>query len=193
MENNKDNKNFKENHDNKNKNKFLAKVWDFIKSFAAIFIIVFALKHFVIDLTAVSGHSMDHTLATGDIMLVDKISKNFGKKYKRGDIVIFNSPTEPWKLYVKRVVGLPGENVEIKDGDVYIDFEKLDEDYLDKGMVTEPTSDIVGWFVGEDQYFLLGDNRVKSNDSRNFGPVSRDYFMGEALMRVYPFDRFKTY
>lgn len=83
--------------------------------------------------------------------------------------------------------------VEIKDGSFYINDEKLEEDYLDEGMETEATSEMTGWFVGDDEYFLVGDNRVKSNDSRNFGPVSKDSFLGEAIMRIYPLNKIKTY
>lgn len=181
------------NKDNKNKQGLLSRIWEFYKSFAAIFLIVFAIKFFVLGLTAVSGHSMDHTLATGDIMLVNKLPQSLNKGYKRGEIVIFHSPTEPWKLYIKRVIGLPGDMVEIKDGSFYINDEKLEEDYLDEGITTEATSETTGWFVGDDEYFLVGDNRVKSNDSRNFGPVSKDNFVGEAIMRIYPLNKIKTY
>lgn len=92
-------------------------------------------------------------------------------------------------MMIKRVIGLPGETVELIEGKYYIDGELLEEDYLDEGTITEPK---IGthWELGEDEYFVSGDNRGNSSDSRNYGPLHKDEIKGKAIFRLFPFDRF---
>lgn len=117
-------------------NKTIKKIIEFIKTILIAIIIAFFVKYFIIDLTAVSGRSMEPTLQTGDIMIVNKIANNLGIDYKRGDIVIINSPIED-KLYIKRVIGLPNDKVVINDGSFYINDHKLNENYLKDNTITK--------------------------------------------------------
>ena len=133
------------------------------------------------------------TLHSGDQLWVEKLSPRF-RAPRRGEIVTFStarlgSGTRREDL-VKRVVGLPGEHLEIRDGRVYIDGQPLDEPYLAPDLVTEARvaafADIV---LAEDEYYVLGDNRPDSSDSRVFGPVAKRDIIGEVLIRIYPFNR----
>lgn len=173
-------------------NKTIKKIIDFIKTLLIAIIISFFVKYFIVDLTAVSGRSMEPTLQTGDIMIVNKIANNLGIDYKRGDIVIVNSPIED-KLYIKRVIGLPNDKIFIKDGSFYINDHKLNENYLKDNTITKETTFINSWNLESDEYFLVGDNREKSNDSRKFGPIKRSDFVGKAFLRIYPFYKINKY
>lgn len=173
-------------------NKTIKKIIDFIKTLLIAIIIAFFVKYFIVDLTAVSGRSMEPTLQTGDIMIVNKIANNLGTDYKRGDIVIVNSPIED-KLYIKRVIGLPNDKVVIKDGSFYINDHKLNENYLKDNTITKETTFINSWNLESDEYFLVGDNREKSNDSRKFGPIKKTDFVGKAFLRIYPFYKINKY
>lgn len=165
---------------------------EFIKTILIAAIITFFVKYFIVDLTAVSGRSMESTLQTGDIMIVNKISNNLGTDYKRGDIVIVNSPIED-KLYIKRVIGLPNDKVVIKDGNFYINDLLLEENYLKENATTKKTTPLDTWHLKADEYFIVGDNRGNSNDSRKFGPIKKSNFIGKAFLRIYPFQKIKKY
>lgn len=154
----------------KNK-KILKEILDWVKTILIAILITFFIKFFIVDLTRISGHSMENTLFTDDLVVVEKISKNITHKYKRGDVIIFHSPIEN-KLYVKRIIGMPGDEVELRDGNFYINGNKLDEPYYTTGSFTESKGENY-WSLTDDEYFMVGDNRPKSNDSRKFGPVSQ--------------------
>ena len=172
--------------------KIIKNAIEFIKTILIAIIITFFVKYFIVDLTAVLGQSMEPTLQTGDIMIVNKISNNLGTDYKRGDIVIVNSPIED-KLYIKRVIALPNDKVVINDGSFYINDHKLNENYLKDNTITKETTIINSWHLEPDEYFLVGDNREKSNDSRKFGPIKRSDFVGKAFLRIYPFYKINKY
>lgn len=138
--------------------------------------------------TRVSGESMMPTLENGDQLIVDKLTYHF-KEPKRYEIIVFPYKYEENTYYIKRIIGLPGETVQIKDGCVYIDGKLLGEKYgaevMDEpGIAEEPIS------LGEDEYFVLGDNRNHSSDSRvpNVGVLKRKDLMGRAWVRIWPFD-----
>lgn len=133
---------------------------------------------------------MNDTLITQDMLMVDKITPRF-TGYERGDIVIVKAPYEERKLYVKRVIGLPGETVELIDGNFYIDGQKLEERYTNVDYTYNDDKTLANyWKLGDDEYFIVGDNRIHnvSHDSRAFGPVSIENFVGQAFFRFYPFD-----
>ena len=145
---------------------------------------------FVGQRTQVSGESMETTLSNGDHLIVDKISYRF-RDPERYDIVVFPYRLEENTYYIKRIIGLPGETVQIVDGYVYINGVQLDEHYgneiMEKpGIAAEPVT------LGEDEYFVLGDNRNNSQDSRaeNVGVIHRDELLGRAWIRIWPLDRF---
>ena len=145
---------------------------------------------FIGQRTKVSGHSMETTLSDGDNLIVDKISYRF-RDPERFEIIVFPFQYEEHTYYIKRIIGLPGETVQVIDGYVHINGEMLDENYGlevmdDPGIAAEPIT------LGEDEYFVLGDNRNHSSDSRDpsVGVLHRDDIMGRAWIRIWPFDKF---
>lgn len=163
-------------------------ILDWIKSIVFALLIAALIKWLFIDATRVSGKSMLNTLHDGDMLFMNKIGKHF-HDYDRGDIVILNAPDFPGRLYVKRVVGLPGDTVTLKDEKVYINDEELKEPYTSVDYTLQ-TSDTYEWYLLDGQYFVMGDNRAEgaSNDSRNYGPVQKEEIVGHAFYRFYPFN-----
>ena len=163
-------------------------ILDWIKSIVVALLIAALIKWLFIDATRVSGKSMLNTLHDGDMLFMNKIGKHF-HDYDRGDIVILNAPDFPGRLYVKRVVGLPGDTVTLKDEKVYINDEELKEPYTSVDYTLQ-TSDAYEWYLLDGQYFVMGDNRAEgaSNDSRNYGPVQKEEIVGHAFYRFYPFN-----
>ncbi|MBK6796667.1 MAG: signal peptidase I [Acidobacteria bacterium] len=161
---------------------------DFI--FAGIIAVLIVV--FVIQPVRVEGQSMMPKLHDQDRIFVNKfiypLREWFGDKepIKRGDIVVLLFPNNPSQSYIKRVVGLPGERVEIIDGKLYVNGELIDEPYLDKDYVshdsTPPTIEVT-----PHHYFVMGDNRNNSSDSRSWGLVPEKYIYGKAVFRYYPF------
>lgn len=156
---------------------------------ACVFVVVFLIIHFVGVRTRVNGTSMEATLSDGDNLIVDKITYRF-KDPERFDIIVFPPKYEEDKLFIKRIIGLPGETVRIDDnGNIYINGIVLQEHYgldpiLQPGDAAEPIT------LGDDEYFVLGDNRNNSTDSRFdvVGAVKRKDIVGRAWVRIYPFD-----
>ena len=151
---------------------------------------VFLINTFVFQRTVVDGMSMYPTLEDGDNLIADKISYRFTDP-KRFDIIVFPYKQEEHTYFIKRIIGLPGETIQIEDGTIYIDGQELDEDYaretiLDAGDAGEPIT------LGEDEYFVMGDNRNNSKDSRDpsVGLIHRKDIVGRAWVRIWPFDRF---
>ncbi len=135
----------------------------------------------------VEGDSMAPALRHGESVLVVRTRFRWNR-LRRGDVAVFASPSGGGGgTYIKRVVGLPGEDIKIAEGMVYIDGGLLAEDYA-QGTKEAAEKE---WFNGPDEYFLLGDNRADSNDSRAFGPVSRDSIRGRAWFRCWPPERWR--
>lgn len=140
--------------------------------------------------TRVIGSSMENMLSDGDNLIVDKISYRF-KEPERFDIIVFPYEYQENTFYIKRVIGLPGETVQIaENGDIFIDGRELLEFYgreviQDPGLAAEPVT------LGDDEYFVLGDNRNDSSDSRmpDVGNIAREDIIGKAWLRIYPFDK----
>lgn len=162
-------------------------VLEMILYFALVAGITFLIIHFVGQRTVVNGVSMQPTLSDGDNLIVDKLSYRF-RDPDRFDIIVF--PQGDGRYFIKRIIGLPGENVRIdEDGSIYIDGEKLSESY-GKEVIQDPGLAKDGIELGADEYFVLGDNRNDSMDSRmaEVGPIAGDRIMGRAWLRIYPFD-----
>ncbi|MBQ6393006.1 MAG: signal peptidase I [Eubacterium sp.] len=169
-------------------------ILDLVIYVAVVALIVYLILHFVGQRTVVNGDSMDNTLKDGQSLIMDKISYRFHDP-ERFDIVIFPGPEENGEnpYFIKRVIGLPGETVQILDGKVYIDGEQLQEDVYGitdtidyPGIAEEPLT------LGDDEYFCMGDNRPVSFDSRykEVGPVTRGEFIGKVWIRIWPFSKF---
>lgn len=136
----------------------------------------------------VKGASMEPNLHTGDYILTSKITYRF-RPIARGDVVVFKSPKNPDIDYIKRVIGLPGDQFLIENGNIYVNNQLLEEPYTESG-----TFIAEGWFFQEgvpfivpnDQIVAFGDNRPRSSDSREFGPVPIESIIGQVFYRYYP-------
>lgn len=156
---------------------------NYIKEFLPYFMIILVvvlIKTFVVSPIRVNGASMDPTLNDKDIMLLDEISYRFSD-IERFDIVVVKEEDE---YLIKRVIGLPGETVEYKNDKLYIDGKYVKEDFKHKETFDFSTT------LGKDEYFIMGDNRTNSTDSRVFGPISRDKIMGKTSLTILPVSRF---
>ncbi|MGN0334852.1 MAG: signal peptidase I [Lachnospiraceae bacterium] len=156
----------------------------------AVFCLTFVFVHFVAQRTQVSGSSMNPTLEHGDNLIVNKLSYRFSDP-ERFDIIVFPFKHEENTYYIKRVIGLPGETVQIEQGKIYIDGEILEESYGKEvmnwsGSAEDPIE------LGEDEYFVLGDNRNNSSDSRDpsVGLIKREDIVGKAGIRIWPLSKF---
>ena len=157
---------------------------------AVVLCITFLVVRYVGQRTQVDGHSMENTLFDGDNLIVDKISYRFTDP-KRFDIIVFPYHYKEDTYYIKRIIGLPGETVQIRDREIYIDGAILEEDYGKETMLTSGrAADQIQ--LGEDEYFVLGDNRNHSEDSRfdDVGNIERSEIIGRAFIRIWPFERF---
>ena len=157
---------------------------------ALVVALTFLFVQYVGQRTHVNGDSMNNTLLDGDNLIVDKISYRF-KDPERFDIIVFPYQYQEDTFYIKRIIGLPGETVQIEDGIIYIDGEILEESYGKEmmnsaGIASQPIE------LGEEEYFVLGDNRNNSRDSRDpsVGMIQEDQIIGKAFIRIWPFEKF---
>ena len=165
----------------------------FILYLIVIVVLTFLMIRYVGQRTRVDGSSMENTLTNGDNLIVDKISYRFHEP-ERFDIIVFPFQYQANTYYIKRIIGLPGETVQIKGSTIYIDGKPLKENYgkdpIDyAGIAEKPIK------LGDDEYFVLGDNREISRDSRyeEVGKVKRKNIEGRAVLRIYPFNKFGTF
>lgn len=188
---------------------------EFVIYIALILLCVFWVPEHVIQRTVVKGESMENTLQNKDSLLVEKVSYHF-KEPSRYDIIVFypygksgtevpesmkdimeieddSDTSEESDLYVKRVFGLPGETIQIIGNDIYINGEKIEDEYAknvmkdeDAGVASTPIT------LGEDEYFVLGDNRKVSLDSRELGPIKEKNIAGHVVLRIWPLNKIGT-
>jgi len=128
----------------------------------------------------VRGSSMEPSLHDGQYLIVSRLSYWLGEP-QRGDIVVFEPPNGASEDYIKRIVGLPGEQIEVRDGAVWVNGLRLDEPF-----VTSRVSYSGSWQLGPDEYFVLGDNRANSSDSHSWGPLPRENIVGKAWLCYWP-------
>jgi signal peptidase I len=161
--------------------------------------IYFVTQTFVVQPFRVLQESMFPTFHPGDYVLVDKLTPRFDG-YSRGDVVVFNPVTratcdgpvvsaEGPEPFIKRVMGVPNDKVELREGSVWINGHQLDEPYV-HGKKTDPLTDTASWVVPPDRLFVMGDNRGDSTDSRAFGPICQLDIIGRGWLRYWPFDQF---
>lgn len=163
--------------------------YNWILPVAIAIVLAIIIRFFIGGATTVSGTSMEPTLNNGDFLLVSKIPTYF-KKYHRGDILIIDSPDLD-EYYVKRLIGLPGETVEIKDGKVYINGKWMKEYYTSEDTASYANTK---WKLGNNEYFVMGDNRASgaSNDSRLFGPIPAEHIKAVSRFRIWPITKFMS-
>lgn len=169
------------------KRTFWSEVWDYVKMIIFVVVFVLIVNNFLIINAKIPSESMENTIMTGDQIFGNRLAY-INKDPQRYDIVIFKYPDNEEKLFIKRIIGLPGETVTIKEGKVYINDST---DALDDSFLPEPMEGDFGPYeVPDGCYFMLGDNRNWSKDSRfwNNTYVTRDQILGKAVFRYYPFD-----
>lgn len=129
---------------------------------------------------------MEPNFGNGDYLIIDQLSYRL-REPQRGEVIVFKYPKQPSQRYIKRIVGLPGETVEIKDGKVTVSGSQLEEStYLSEFVFTDPR-EFKTITLGQNQYFVLGDNRIASSDSRIWGPLPEEDIIGRVLIRAWPF------
>ncbi len=149
-------------------------------------IIAFLIITFIGQVTVVKGASMEPTLQDNERLIANKISYRFTPP-QRGDIIIFKPPLETKRNYIKRIIGIPGDKIQIINGEVYLNDEKLEEPYVKY----RSFEDLPAFTVPPDSYFVLGDNRSNSSDSRYWGFVPRKNVIGKAWAVFWPLNRMR--
>lgn len=164
----------------------LKDLWQLVVCVIVSFVLVYSFTTYIATYTKVKGESMEDTLKNGDYLIVNRFSYLFSDP-KPFDIIVFEY--EPNVNYIKRVIATPGQSIQIIDGTIYVNDQVVNEGYgkseiIDPGLASEKIT------LGEDEYFVLGDNRNLSTDSRSplVGVVKREQIIGKATLRVYPFD-----
>lgn len=154
----------------------------------AVFLFWF-IQSFVAQTFRVEGHSMDQTLADGQHLLIDKVTPRF-MPYTRGDIVVLHPPASEHSdtPFIKRVIGVAGDHVELEGGRVLINGQPLDEPYVAPGATTSPRGGGTSWDIDPGFVLVMGDNRPNSEDGRAFGEIPVDSIVGRAWLRFWPMD-----
>lgn len=179
---------------------FILLVWDFLKIVIVAVIIIVPVRYFIFQPFVVSGYSMQPNYQTGQYLIIDELSYRFTAPV-RGQVVVLKYPVDPKQFFIKRIIGLPGETIQIDNGKVKIfnqahpEGEVLSESYLPNDNLTYPHDALI---IGgqktitlkADEYFALGDNRLASSDSRNWGILPRADIVGKVLIRVLPLTEF---
>ncbi len=161
-------------------------LWELVHDLALAALLCYFLISFVAQAFRVQGTSMLPLLHDGERIIVDKLTYRF-EPIRRGDVVVFWYPRDPTVSFIKRIVGLPGETIEINRGVLLIDGQATREDYItpaSRDPASQPPTR-----VPPGHYFVLGDHRVSSNDSRNWGEVPQRYIYGRALLRFWPLSK----
>jgi signal peptidase I len=164
---------------NEKRSGFLRFVVDIVETLI-LSVILFAAINAVSARIRVDGASMEPTLQSGEFVIVNKLAYVIGQP-KTGDVIVFHFPRDPEQEYIKRVIGLPGDQVVIKEGRVTVNGQLLEEEYIAASPVYEAT-----WDVPSDSLFVLGDNRNNSSDSHSWGPVPVEYVVGKAILIYWP-------
>jgi len=176
--------------DSKEKSRTGESVWDFAKFAIIAIAIATPIRLFIAQPFIVSGASMVPTFDTGHYLIIDELSYRF-EEPKRGEVVVFRFPPVPSKFLIKRVAGLPGETIEVKGDTVTIKNEEHPNGFVwQQGTITEARNQgdaIVT--LKKDEYYVLGDNRGESADSRLWGTLTRELIVGRPLIRLYPFSK----
>lgn len=176
----------------------LGRLLEVVETLVLTVVIFLVIQAFIAQPFRVEGGSMETTVLPDQYVLIDKLTPRWAP-YARGDIVVLHPPRQfPGTgdgPFIKRVIGLPGDRVEIRNGSVYVNGSALDEPYVfSQGGLHQPTNPSPGglseWLVPQGQLFVLGDHRQNSADSRVFGPVAASEVIGRAWLRYWPFDAF---
>jgi signal peptidase I len=152
--------------------------------------IIIPIRYFLIQPFFVRGASMEPNFLDGDYLIIDEISYRF-RNPERGDVIVFRYPADPSQFFIKRIIGLPGETISIQDGNISIEDAAGNLIAWDESKYLENsyTAGNITIKLDSSEYFVLGDNRQASSDSRKWGELSRKKIIGEAWIRAWPFNR----
>jgi len=170
-------------------------IWSVIKIVTVSLVVIIPIRYFLIQPFIVSGPSMEPNFKDGEYLIINEISYRFVDP-QRGDVIVFRYPQDPKEYYIKRIIGLPKEKVQIKNRDVIIYNDqhpagiKIDEPYLPDDLETPGNTETR---LDENEYFVLGDNRFSSSDSRMWGTLPRSDIIGQAWIRCFPLSRFSVF
>lgn len=161
--------------------------YETLRTIVLVLLAAFLIRSFIVQPFVVQGQSMEPTFHGQEYLIVNKIGYRLNEP-KRGEIIVFRSPVDLSQNYIKRVVGLPGEKVTIKDTQVFVNEKLLREDYT---LAEQTLSGAVGKFsteiqLGSQEYFVLGDNRDHSSDSRRWGTLPKQNIIGKAVLKIFP-------
>lgn len=164
-------------------------IWDLLKVVVVSLLIILPVRYWLIQPFYVKGASMEPTFYDHEYLIINEIVYQVGTPH-RGDVIVFKYPKDPSQYFIKRVIGLPGERVEVADNHVYIYPANSSTKFiLDESPYLASTVNTVGnntWTLGANEYFVVGDNRNFSLDSRSFGPVDKDLIIGKVWVRGWP-------
>ena len=173
------------------KNEILAFVWETVKVVVISLAIILPIRYYLVQPFFVKGASMEPNFEDGDYILVDELSFRF-RDAERGEVIIFRFPQQPSQFFIKRIIGLPEETVQVKDNQVTVFNEENPEGFVLSETYLAPEQKTLGTMttkLDDNEYFVLGDNRLQSSDSRRWGPVNQNLVMGRAFLRPWPFTR----
>lgn len=189
MEENRD-QNASNTHSNAWKN-----IREWIQVIIIALLISLPIRFFIAEPFVVNGASMDPTFATNQFLIIDRLSYRF-EEPRRGDVIVFEYPNDPSIYYIKRIVGLPGETLDMENGKVIIrnkenpDGLALDEPYVEAVHVSHDTLHVV---LSDKEYFVMGDNRAQSSDSRFWGPLDKSLIVGRPILRLMPLSKVSAF
>ena len=163
--------------------------WELVRFALIAIAVVIPIRVFIAQPFIVSGSSMVPTFQNGQYLIVDELTYRF-ENPSRGDVIIFRYPNDPSKFFIKRIIGLPNETVDIKGGEVTIkNTEHPDGFKLEQPYVQNHSNDVFHFNVKSNEYFVMGDNRPASSDSRYWGAVPKDLLVGRAFIRLLPVNK----
>ena len=167
---------------------FFSFLWEIVKIVIIALVIVVPIRYLIFQPFFVKGQSMEPNFENGDYLIIDEISYRL-REPQRGEVVVFRYPNDPSQRYIKRIIGLPGETIEIKDGQITIFNQDGTKVLEESGYLSSFTSTPGNMKMTLDfnDYFVLGDNRPSSSDSRRWGAVPRENIVGRVFLRAWPF------
>ena len=164
---------------------WLGRVFDLSKYVVLMAMIIYIIHLFILSIFIVSGESMQPNFFEKEYLLVNKFNY-LSDTYHRGEVVVFKFPGDLEDRYIKRIIGVSGDKIELKNKMIYINGHRLIEPYMPKQTITLPLGKETTWVLQNEEYFVLGDNRINSNDSRVWGPLPKTNIIGKIIISIYP-------
>lgn len=178
-----------------NRSKVWSVIFELIKMGGLALITIMVIRYFLFKPFYVKGESMEPNFHDHEYLIIDELSYRLREPF-RGDVIVFHYPNDPKEFFLKRIIALPGERVKVADGkvtvynDAHPEGVEIKEVYLPEDLETMGDQAVT---LGSDEYFVMGDNRPNSFDSRRFGPIHKSLIVGRALFRGWPFDRIEKF